>query len=112
MRLLPEFGCEYGTCWVIDTLINENLEPLDTEEVFAEKLRDCYPENTQVGFLTLDTVSVMKDQDPIAFNIAQSEYIDSLHQDGQVVTFDNGGNYYWLHDLEQYIEENISEDAA
>lgn len=75
-------------------------------------ISECYSETTKVGFLELDTVSVMKDQDPIAFNIAQSEYIDSLHQDEQVVTFDNGANYYWLHDLEQYIEENVPEEAA
>ena len=31
----------------------------------------------------------MKDQDPIAFNIAEGEYIDSLLQDEQIVTFDN-----------------------
>jgi hypothetical protein len=35
----------------------------------------------------------MKDQDPIAFGIAQSEYMDSLLSDEQVVTFDNGVNY-------------------
>lgn len=69
-------------------------------------LRECYPETTQVGFLNLDTVTVMKDQDPIAFNIAEGEYIDSLLQDEQIVTFDNGGNYYRLNDLVKYIEEN------
>ena len=88
------------------------MESIDTEEVFSEMLRDCYPESTQVGFLNLDTVSVMKDQDPIAFNIAEGEYIDSLLQDEQLITFDNGSNYYWMHDIEQYINDNISEDAA
>lgn len=106
MRLLPGYGCEYGTCWVIEALIKENLQPLDTEEVFTEMLESCYPETTKVGFLDLNTVSVMKDQDPIAFNIAEGEYIDSLLQDEQIVTFDDGGNYYWLSDLVKYIEES------
>lgn len=75
-------------------------------------VRECYPETTQVGFLSLDTVSVMKDQDPIAFNIAEGEYIDSLLQDEQVITFDNGANYYWVNDIEAYIVQNIAEDAG
>lgn len=112
MRLLPDYGVEWGTCWVIETLIDQNLTPIDDEEVFSQMISECYSETTKVGFLELDTVSVMKDQDPIAFNIAQSEYMDSLLQDEQVITFDNGANYFWIHDVEQYIEENLPEEAA
>ena len=112
MRLLPSYGVEYGISWVIETLIEENLTPIDEEEVFSQMISECYSETTKVGFLELDTVTVMKDQDPIAFQLAQSEYIDSLHQDEQIITFDNGANYYWIHDVESFIEENLPEEVA
>lgn len=112
MRKLPEYGVEYGPEWIVDVLIKENLEPIESEEVFSDMLRECYSETVQVGFLTLDTVTVMKDQDPIAFNMAESEYMDSLLEDEQVVTFDNGSNYYWVHDVEQFLEEHEPEEVA
>tara|TARA_Y100000031_G_C7956592_1_gene263991 strand:+ start:389 stop:541 length:153 start_codon:yes stop_codon:yes gene_type:complete len=49
-------------------------------------IEDCYGETTKVGFLDLLTVEVMKDQDPIAWDIAKSEYMDGLEQDDQVIT--------------------------
>lgn len=107
MRLLPEHGCEYGTDWVIENLLEENLETVDITESFEQMIEDCYGETTKVGFLELLTVEVMKDQDPIAWDIAKSEYMDGLAQDEQVITFDNGSNYYWLNDLENFVEENL-----
>ncbi|MCP4914894.1 MAG: hypothetical protein GY909_17380 [Oligoflexia bacterium] len=107
MRLLPEYGCEYGTDWVIENILEENLETVDITESFEQMIEDCYGETTKVGFLELLTVEVMKDQDPIAWDIAKSEYMDGLEQDNQVITFDNGSNYYWIHDLESFIEDNL-----
>ena len=75
-------------------------------------IEDCYEETTQVGFMKLSTVQVMKDQDPICWDIAKGEYIDGLAEDEQVITFDNGSNYYWIHDLENYIEKNEIDEAA
>jgi hypothetical protein len=107
MRLLPGYGCEYGTDWVIENLLEENLETVDITKSFEQMIEDCYGETTKVGFLDLLTVEVMKDQDPIAWDIAKSEYMDGLAQDEQVITFDNGSNYYWLHDIENFVEENL-----
>ena len=66
---------------------------------------NCYGEQVQVGFLNLSTSQVMKDQDPIAWDIAKSEYIDGLVQDEELISFDNSGSHYWKHDIENYIEE-------
>ena len=70
-------------------------------------IEDCYGETTKVGFLDLLTVEVMKDQDPIAWDIAKSEYMDGLEQDDQVITFNNGSSYYWTYDVVAFIEENL-----
>lgn len=112
MRLLPSVGCEYGTEWVVESLIDENLEPIDTTEIFEQMIEECYEETTQVGFMKLSTVEIMKAQDPICWDIAKGEYIDGLAEDDQVITFDNGSNYYWIHDIENYIDENLELEAA
>ena len=112
MRLLPDFGCEYGTEWVVEELLKSEVETVDTEEVFEQMIEDCYDETTQVGFMKLSTVEVMKAQDPICWDIAKSEYIDGLAEDDQVITFDNGSNYYWTHDIENFIEENELDEVS
>ena len=43
--------------------------------------------------------------DPIAWKIAQSEYIDSLESDEEILSFNNGSTYYWIHDLEKFIDK-------
>ena len=63
----------------------------------------------QVGWITLNPVEVMKTQDPIAWDLAESEYTDSLEQDEQIISFDNGSSYYWTHDIEQFVEDNLEE---
>jgi hypothetical protein len=112
MRKLENFGVEFGTDWVIEQLLNENLEIVDVSESFEQMIEDCYGEETQVGFLKLLTVEVMKDQDPIAWDIAKSEHLDGYIEDEQVVSFDNGSNYYWVSDVESYIEENLEVEEA
>ena len=104
MRHLDGVGVEYGIDWVIDHLIEENLESVDTDEIFEEMIRDCYSETVKVGWLELDTVNCIKDQDPISYDIAKNEYIYGLVDDEQLIQVKD--NYYWIHDVEKFIEEN------
>ena len=106
MRLLPGVGNEYGVDWVIEHLIEENLTPVNITEIFEDMISECYEETTQVGFMTLNTIDIMKDQDPTCWTIAQNEYVDSLVEDNQLVTFDNGSTHYWIHDIENFIRNN------
>jgi hypothetical protein len=113
MRIMDGVGCEYGTDWVIKELIQENLTSVDCEEIFEQMIEDCYGEIVTIGYMELSTVSIMKDQDPVSWNIGLGEYIDGLVEDGQLVTFDNGSTYYWSHDVENYInEEEETEEAC
>ena len=75
MRELEGVGVEYGTNWVIIELLNEALTPVNAEENFTELLEDIYPEQTKVAWLNLNTVQVLKEQDPISWNIALNEHI-------------------------------------
>ncbi len=103
MRHLEGVGVEYGTNWVIKHILQEELTAIDTDEAFEDSIRSCYPEETVVGWLKLDTVEILKSQDSISWRIARDEYIDSLEQDEEIISFDSGSNYYWKNDLESLI---------
>ena len=74
MRLLRGIGCEYGTDWIIVSILATELTPVNVEEAFEDSVRECYSEQVTVGWMTLDTVSVMKEMDPIAWRCACSEW--------------------------------------
>lgn len=104
MRLVDGVGCEYGTDWIIKHILQEELTAIDTDEVFEESICQCYPEETTVGWMKFNTCELMKSQDPISWRIARDEYIDSLEQDEEIISFDGGENYYWMHGLENFLE--------
>lgn len=104
MRHLDGVGCEWGTSWVIKHILEEELTPVDTEEAFEESVRQCYPEETQVGWMTLDTVEIMKSQDPTSWRIARDEYESQEEEESNILSFDNGSTYYRANDLEGLID--------
>ncbi len=107
MRELEGVGVEYGTNWVIIELLNDALTPVNAEENFTELLEDIYPEQTKVAWLNLNTVQVLKEQDPISWNIALNEHIDNLVEEEELISFDNE-NYYHTQDIQNYIQEQES----
>ena len=100
MRHLDGVGVELGTDWVIKHILEDELTPADTNAAFEDSIRGCYPEETQVGWMTFDTVELMNSQDPISWKIACDEYESELEADEQIMSFDNGSTYFWVHDLE------------
>ena len=107
MRLLPEVGCEYGTDWIIKSILEAELTPVDLDEEFEEHIRQCYPETTQVGWMNLDTVSVMKDQDPVSWSCAQSEWESQEADEGTIISFDNGSTYYRHDEIQNLVESEV-----
>ena len=108
MRELPGHGVD----WVIRSLLRDNLTPANTENAFEESVSQCYPETITVGWLELDTVSVLKEMDPVAWDLAESEWIDSELNEGNLMTFDNGSNYYWSHEIEKYLDESDAKSGG
>ncbi len=105
MRLLPGVGCEYGTDWIIRSILEAELTEVDLDEAFEEHVRECYPESTTVGWMTgLDTVSIMKEMDPVSWRCAQSEWESMEADEGQIISFDGSSTYYRKHDLEEFLE--------
>ncbi len=106
MRKLPGVGVEWGTSWVIQHILEEELTPVDLNEEFEESLRQCYPETTTIGFLKdYDTVSAMKELDPVAWSCAQSEWESYEADEGTIFSIDNGSTYYRMSDIEELVEE-------
>lgn len=106
MRLVSGVGVEWGIDWVVRHFIEERLTPVDTSAQFEQSIRDTYPEEVKVGWMTLDAVSVMKDMDLVSWKIAQSEWEDVEVSDGNLLSFDNGGSYYSLSDIEQMLDSD------
>ena len=102
MRHLSGVGVEYGTEWVIGHLLKTRLTPVDGEEMFEELLDECYPE-VKVGCCTFSPSQVMKELDPVCFEIGVTENLDSLVEDGQLYEYD--GQYYDLADIDEMLDE-------
>jgi hypothetical protein len=103
MRKISGVGCEYGTEWVVQHILETEFTSADTEEAFEDSTRDCYPEETQVGWMTFDTVSLMKSQDPISWKIAQDEWESMEEDEGNLLSFDNGATYYHAHQFDELL---------
>ena len=63
-------------------------DQFDMEAAFEDFVRECYAETTKIGWMELDTVSVMKEMDPVSWRCAQSEWETSELQDEQLTSFD------------------------
>lgn len=103
MRLLPGEGCEYGTDWIVKSILETELTAVDLDEEFEEHVRQCYPEMTQAGWMTFDTVTLMKSQDPIGWSCAQSEWESQEADEGNIISFDGGSTYYRISDIEALL---------
>ena len=112
MRLHKETGCEYGVDWYIPEILErELLKPVDEEETFENMIEDCYSTETKIGWLKLSTVNILKTMDEISWDIAKDEYISSLEQDEEIISFDDGLTYYWVSDIESMIEEKLEKEV-
>lgn len=102
MRHLKGVGVEYGTEWVIEHMLENNLTAVDGDELFEELLDECYPE-VKIGCCTFSPSQVMKELDPTCFEIGAKENLDSLAEDGNL--YEYGGNYYRIDELEDMLDE-------
>jgi hypothetical protein len=104
MRHLPGNGVEYGTGWIVPEILEE-IEAADTDSLFEDSVRGCYEEETKIGWLTYDTVSAIKELDPISWDIAKGEWLDNEEGEEILVSFDNGSTYYETWQIENFLEE-------
>jgi len=105
MAHLDGVGVEYGHDWIVKHIIETELSPVDTEEAFEEYVEACYPEQfLQIGWLNLDIVTVLKEMDPVSWDLGKSEFLDTEESEGNYISFDNGSTYYLTSDVQELVE--------
>ena len=92
--------------------LKEHLKPVNQTETFEDMIEGCYPTETKVGWLELNTADILKTMDEVSWDIAKDEYISSLEEDEEVMSFDNGSTYFWTYDIENLIEEKLKQEAS
>lgn len=88
------------------------MEPADTSTAFEESVRQCYPEEVTIGWITYDTVAAIRELDPVSWELSVSEFIDQEVSEENLVTLDDGSTHFWKHDIEEYLDEAESELEA
>jgi hypothetical protein len=99
-KWMDEVGLDWSLNFAIEHILQEELTPVNLDEVFEDMIRSCYLEETVVGWMKFDTVDLMKSQDPISWKIARDECIEELESEDEIISFNNGASYYWKYDLE------------
>ena len=112
LRLHEETGCQYGVDWFIEDILKENLEPVNEKQVFEQMVADCYPIETKVGWLELNTADTLKVMCSGGWEQAQDESIYSLEEDEEILSFDDGKIYFWTSDIEELLEKKLNERTA
>jgi len=107
MREIENVGVEYGLDWVIEHILKTELESANLDETFEESIRECYPETTKVGWCEFDTVTLLKNQDPISWRCALSEFESQEESEGNIISFDGGSTYFWTSDVELLCHEEL-----
>lgn len=105
MLELPGVGVEYGTDWIIQHILQSELEPADLDEMFEESVRQSYPEQTTVGWMTFDTVTLMKEMDPVSWRCALSEFESTESDEGNITSFDGGSTFYGTSDIQGLLDK-------
>ena len=106
MRHLPGVGVEYGYEWVIEHLLDQEADDIseeEQEEFFKDFIDDCYNEEVQVGFLTVNTGRAVQILDPIAFELGMDEY---FMEDAHV---EIDGKLYCITTIETWAEEQLAD---
>ena len=111
-RLLEGVGVEYGIDWVIEEILKKYLEPVNQEEFFEDTIESCYPTETKVGWLEINTIDILKTMYPCDWRIAKGDCISSLEEDEEIMSFDNGSTYFWTLDIEDLIEDKLKKEVS
>ena len=74
-------------------------------------IEDCYSEEIKIGWLNLNTADILKIRDEVSWEMAKDEYIASLEDDEEIMSFDNGKTYFATSDIEQLLEDKLDEKA-
>ena len=95
-------------CWKIEkSYSRRNARAIELS------VAESYPETVNIDWINYDTATAIKELDPVSWEIAHGEWIDSKVSDGNLVTCDNVSNQYWAFDIERFIETSaVNSESA
>lgn len=99
MRHLDGVGVEYGTEWVIESLIKEHCTAIDEDELYDQMLDECYPD-FEMGYSSWTASEVLKELDPTGYRVGKADYFGSDDETYKEID----GDYYLVSDIEEMIE--------
>lgn len=105
MRKLEGVGVEYGTTWVINHLIESNVEVFDIENEFQNHITSQHGEKVQIAFLNTDLVEAIKSVDEVAWEMEKKSFLNDLKLVGEVHEFKN--NYYLVESIEKFANAQL-----
>ena len=90
---------------IVQTLISSsNLTPVNGDFLHESTIDDCYGEFVTVGYMTFSTAQLMKENDPIMWDIGVQEGLDNLEEDGEISSLE-GGEYYHTWEVESFLDK-------
>jgi hypothetical protein len=107
MRITDDDGPEYGTDWIIEEILRKELTPVPLDVAFEDHVRACYEEEVKVGWMTFDAAYVMKEMDPVSWQLALGEWESNELDKGGFYSPDNGTTIYQAHEVERLVEEEL-----
>lgn len=116
MQRLPGVGVEYGYQWVIEHLLDQevnNISENEQEKFFREFIGDYYGEETTVAYLSVNTGLAIKKLDPTAFGLRMSEYfMEDAHIEIRGKLYCISVIEMWVNEQLAKSEETISEEVV
>lgn len=103
---LPGSGVDWNCDWVVREILAEHIEAVDLVEAFEQFVVDCYGKTVKVAWITFDTATAVSDLDPLSWKMAIDEFAGGECDAGNLCTFDGGNRYYWVRDVERFINAN------
>ena len=95
MKYMPGVGIQHGLEWAFEHLVDD-IESVDTEEVFERMIKSFYNKTSHIGPLEVDTLATLKEYSSW-WHIAKKHYILELVSEGQLTKI--GGKHYWTDNL-------------
>ena len=105
MRKLEDIGVEYGIMWVINHLIEKNVEIFNIENAFQNHITSQYGQKVQIAFLNTDLIEAIKSVDEVAWEMEKKSFLGDLKLVGEVYEIKN--NYYLAESVEKFVNAQL-----
>jgi len=91
--------------WVINHLIEKNVEIFNIENAFQNHITSQYGQKVQIAFLNTDLIEAIKSVDEVAWEMEKKSFLGDLKLVGEVYEIKN--NYYLAESVEKFVNAQL-----